>query len=79
MTGTFEPWVLRDYAVTALLADKQAFPAKQHRSEVIPQNAIRAANDLLNHFEPSALSLSGYAHPPQPLRPWWRLLSAPSQ
>jgi hypothetical protein len=44
--------------MAALLADKPA-RALQHRPEAVTQHAIWTANNFVNHFGPSVLSLSG--------------------
>jgi hypothetical protein len=43
--------------MAALLADGPGRPLQQ-RPEIIIQDAVGAANDLLSHFEPSAVILS---------------------
>jgi len=55
--------------MAAFVADKQLALARQHWFEVIAQHAVWTANDLVSHFEPSALSPSALALLPQPCWP----------
>jgi hypothetical protein len=50
LTEAFELWVLTDRCVATLQADKPTLRARQHRRKILTQGAIRAANDLLSHF-----------------------------
>jgi hypothetical protein len=52
LTEAFELWFIGGRYVNAVQADKPTSRARQHRSEILAQNAIWAANDLVSHFEP---------------------------
>jgi hypothetical protein len=54
--GRIAPFIsfLTRIDVTTLPADTPTFRARPHQSEIIAENTIRAANDLVSHFEPFA-------------------------
>jgi hypothetical protein len=54
LAEAFEAQSLGHHGVTTLLANEPAFRSWQHGPEMIAQNAVGTANDLLSHFEPSA-------------------------
>jgi hypothetical protein len=60
----FEISVFRNQYMAALLADEPGWPLQQ-RSEIIIQDAVRAANDL-SHFERFAASPSAFVLLPRP-------------
>jgi hypothetical protein len=68
LTEAFELGFLGNRGVATLRADKPTFWAGQHRSVVINQNAVRAAYDVLSHFERLVSSLSLPNGPELPCR-----------
>jgi hypothetical protein len=50
LTEALEIPISRFYSVTTLLANKPSFQLRQHGPEVIAQNAVGAAHNLLSPF-----------------------------
>jgi len=70
LAETLEIRISRFYRVATLLANEPAFQFRQHRPEVIAQNAIRTTNDPLSHWALFLMRTAQYLTSAWP-RPWY--------